>query len=198
MITLVITLSVSPCGVCLKSWCQITAHNSAQQSSQNFQGNAVSNTPHHPHTTHNRMGNGYLPTRALNRGGHSSDKPAEKTSITIVRLTPLTSGDTGDTVRLRLPGEKTWSLCTGLVGPRSYKVQCHEYRRNEYRRNRRQVIQTEEPREIELPEAIVQEEHPSSEQGPAAPQLETNIPKPVRKSGRNRKSPDWFMNYVPA
>ena len=55
-----------------------------------------------------------------------------------------------------------------------------------------------EPREIELPEAIVQEEHPSSEQGPAAPQLETNIPKPVRKSGRNRKSPDWFMNYVPA
>ena len=117
-------------------------------------------------------------------------------------LTPLTSGDT---VRLRLPGEKTWSagVCTGLVGPRSYKVQVGGH---EYRRNRRQVIQTEEPREIELPEAIVQEEQPSSEQGPApndttrnvSPQLETNIPKPVRRSGRNRKSPDWFMNYVPA
>ena len=100
-------------------------------------------------------------------------------------------------MRLRLPGEKTWSagVCTGLVGPRSYKVQVGGH---EYRRNRRQVIQTEEPREIELPEAIVQEEQPSSEQGPApsdttrnvSPQLETNIPKPVRRSGRNRKSPD--------
>ncbi len=63
------------------------------------------------------------------------------------------------------------------------------------------MIQTEEPREIELPGAPVQEEQQSSEQGPAPndttknvpPQPETNIPQPVRRSGRNRKPPDWFI-----
>ena len=47
---------------------------------------------------------------------------------------PLKPIAPGETVRLRLPGESTWSTgeCKGLVGPRSYEVQVGErsYRRN--------------------------------------------------------------------
>ena len=49
----------------------------------------------------------------------------------------------GETVRLRLPGQTTWTagVCQGAVGPRSYEVQVGGSR---YRRNRRQLIHTEE------------------------------------------------------
>ncbi|KAK2560628.1 hypothetical protein P5673_016377 [Acropora cervicornis] len=38
---------------------------------------------------------------------------------------PLEPISVGETVRLRLPGEKTWSsgTCTDTAGPRSYQVQ---------------------------------------------------------------------------
>ena len=49
----------------------------------------------------------------------------------------------GDTVRMRLPGEKRWSqgVCTGLVGPRSYGVRVGE---SQFVRNRRQLIRSDE------------------------------------------------------
>ena len=49
---------------------------------------------------------------------------------------PLQPIDRGETVRIRLPGQKTWSAgtCMGPVGPRSYEVKVGE---SVYRRNRR-------------------------------------------------------------
>ena len=46
-------------------------------------------------------------------------------------------------MRVQLPGEKMWTpgVCTGQSGPRSYKVKVGD---QEYRRNRRQLIQTNE------------------------------------------------------
>ena len=56
-------------------------------------------------------------------------------------LPPLNSGET---IRMRLPGKKTWTpgACVGQDGPRSYRVKVGE---QEYRRNRRQLRQTKEP-----------------------------------------------------
>jgi hypothetical protein len=65
-------------------------------------------------------------------------------------LSPITAGDT---VRMRLPGQKTWTpgICTGLLGPRSYGVRVGD---REYRRNRRQLLHTKEqlPRESPIVE----------------------------------------------
>ena len=49
----------------------------------------------------------------------------------------------GDGVRIQLPGEKTWTpgVCTGSRGPRSCGVHVGE---QEFRRNRRQLLHTQE------------------------------------------------------
>ena len=49
----------------------------------------------------------------------------------------------GDIVRMRLPGQKTWSAgtCLESAGPRSYEIQVGE---RQYRRNRRHLIPTPE------------------------------------------------------
>ena len=50
----------------------------------------------------------------------------------------------GETVRVRLPGEKVWSPaeCVGFSGPRSYLVKTGDA---VYRRNRRDLLSTGEP-----------------------------------------------------
>ena len=60
---------------------------------------------------------------------------------------PLTPIDEGATVRMRLPGEKTWTpgTCTEQVNSRSYRVKVGG---TVYRRNRRQLVCAgEEPRD---------------------------------------------------
>ena len=60
---------------------------------------------------------------------------------------PLTPIDEGATVRMKLPGEKTWTpgTCTGQVNPRSYRVKVGG---TVYRRNRRQLVCAgEDPRD---------------------------------------------------
>ena len=54
---------------------------------------------------------------------------------------PLEPIAPGETIRLRLPGQQTWSAgtCLRTSGPRSYKVEVV------YRRNRRQLIRTSVP-----------------------------------------------------
>ena len=58
-----------------------------------------------------------------------------------LRTKPLRPLAVGDSVRMRLPGEKTWTpgMCAGLVGPRSYEVKVDD--RN-FVRNRRQLIKS--------------------------------------------------------
>ena len=69
------------------------------------------------------------------------------------QVRPLEPISIGDTVRMRLPGEETWSpgTCTAEAGPRSYRVQVGNAI---YRRNRRQLIKTGESSEPTLPEDI--------------------------------------------
>ena len=57
---------------------------------------------------------------------------------------PLKPINLGETVRVRLPGEKVWSPaeCVGFAGPRSYVVKTGDA---VYRRNRRDLLSTGEP-----------------------------------------------------
>ena len=118
----------------------------------------------------------------------------------------------GDTIRMRPPGQSTWEkgVCTGLYGPRSYRVKVGEA---EYRRNRRQLIRTSETSEALIPEHDPEEETPTTGSDPPSssgtsgqdhhvpPQEEPPRPAsagvPLRRSGRTRKPPDWITNYVP-
>lgn len=60
---------------------------------------------------------------------------------------PLDPISVGETVRMKLPGEKTWSsgTCVATAGPRSYRVQVGQ---TVYRRNRRQLIDAGEPKDV--------------------------------------------------
>ena len=116
----------------------------------------------------------------------------------------------GEIVRLRLPGQSTWSTgeCKGLVGPTSYEVKVGE---RSYRRNRRQLIHAGESPTQDLPS----EEVPSSQghesynstdktQGPrneiptgaVVPTSPPALPAP-RRSERLRKQPAWMTMFHP-
>ena len=75
--------------------------------------------------------------QALN---HLKDKQKFYYNRQVKPLPPLSEGET---VRMQLPGEKAWTpgVCKGQSGPRSYKVKVGD---QEYRRNRHQLIQTNE------------------------------------------------------
>ena len=73
---------------------------------------------------------------------------------------PLKSIEPGETIRMRWPGQSTWSAgtCTGVVGPKSYEVQVGEGR---YRQNRRHLIRSNETQAdhpMDNPEIMVDSE----------------------------------------
>ena len=106
----------------------------------------------------------------------------------------------GETVRMRLPGQTTWSagVCKGLVGPRSYEVKVGE---GSYRRNHRQLIHADEPPLLDLPqeEPRISQESPVHDQQHTMPTVTTSSSDPpvLRRSGRTRKPPAWMTDYVP-
>ena len=63
------------------------------------------------------------------------------------RTQPLLPLVRGQSIRMRLPGQRTWSsgICVGTAGPRSYWVRV---RGVTYRRNRRQLLATSEPHPV--------------------------------------------------
>ena len=125
----------------------------------------------------------------------------------------------GETVRMRIPGEKRWTAgtCTGTEGPRSYKIRVGG---TEYRRNRRHLMASGEPpvREPETweqgkPENPIEHQAPMQEAPPAPeppspemiPETSTDpppqpphMPPLLRRSTRQRTAPDWFTTYVPS
>lgn len=115
----------------------------------------------------------------------------------------------GETVRLRLPGEKRWTagVCTGPQGPRSYGVQVGD---TEYRRNRRHLIQGGEPPVLDpLSEPPEQGQPEDLDKHSVQPnvdcpepenerQAEEHTSMQLRRSARQRKPPDWFATYVPS
>ena len=75
----------------------------------------------------------------------------------------------GDSVRMCLPGQKTWSpgVCAGLVGPRNYEVKDGT---RTFVRNRRQLIQSDEPVMEDPPEVVeAPRQHSNAETVPARP-----------------------------
>ena len=116
---------------------------------------------------------------------------------------PLKPLRAGETVRVRLPGQKTWSpaVCSGPVGPRSYEVTTGE---QVLTHNRRHLIRSDEPPELDIPDEEVDPdtEHNETVQAdsngtvtPAASPAPDKTPGP-RRSQRNRKPPDWLTKYA--
>ena len=127
---------------------------------------------------------------------------------------PLQPIEPGQTVRMKLPGNSTWTAgtCIGEVGPRSYKVQIGD---SIYRQNRRQLISPRNddhqaspdrtPGDQTAPEDLeTQLTHSGSIQ-------ETNLPsEPVEtpmqqsslgissphRSSRSCQPPSWTKHYV--
>ena len=124
------------------------------------------------------------------------------------QVRPLEPISVGDTVRMRLPGEKTWSpgTCTAEAGPRSYRVQVGGAI---YRRNRRQLIKTGESSEPTLPEDMFTPDDLTSTsdetvatslrgEGPTlsgTTEPQRAQPEP-RKSQRQIKPPTWLKDFV--
>ena len=121
---------------------------------------------------------------------------------------PLAPLSPGETVRMQLPGDKTWTpgTCTGQSGPRSYNVRVGD---QEYRRNRRQLLQTKEPQEPVLPDVQSTPETSHSEMSESTPQVSAapeearpqpretlSTPVERRQSSRIRKKPDWYSKHV--
>ena len=125
---------------------------------------------------------------------------------------PLKPLSPGDSVRMRLPGQSTWSpgVCAGLVGPRSYEVKVGD---RTFVRNRRHLIQSKEtvpedlpeaedsPRQQEGSEATPPQCQPEDQQPAGTPSVESGTtpmctPQSLRRSGRIREKPNRLGNFV--
>ena len=99
-----------------------------------------------------------------------------------------------DTVRIKLPGENTWSsgICEGNVAPRSFDIRVGE---TAYRRNRRHILKTNEDRLLDLPEVEPEGGEQGGEQGSeqGGEQVTEAVP-PARRSTRARKQTDFFVS----
>ena len=117
---------------------------------------------------------------------------------------PLTPIDEGATVRMRLPGEKTWTpgTCTEQVNPRSYRVKVGG---TVYRRNRRQLVCAgEDPRDEtsrddatsppERDDSRLSDRIPETHSPPVVPDVLPDL----RRSVRERKPPARLNDYVSA
>ena len=139
-------------------------------------------------------------TRALigmkQRQRHHYDKHAK----------PLKQIATGETVRLKLSSQKKWKAgtCTERVDDRSYMVKVGDV---EYRRNRWQLIASQEddlplvPEAIELTRPQVDDNSTNCNAPPGAhPQEDAGVTSPStespRSSGRVRKTLEWHKDYA--
>ena len=104
---------------------------------------------------------------------------------------PLKLISPGDTVRMKLPSQDTWSAgtCIGLAGPRSYDVQVGG---RQYRRNRRHLIPAQE---VVPSENSMEEESRDlpDEPRPAESPADVN---PLQRSTHNTNPPAWMNDYV--
>jgi len=114
---------------------------------------------------------------------------------------PLKPLQSSSTVRVKLPGESKWTpaVCSGLVGPRRYQVDTDH---GTLTRNRRQILDTPETNDII--QDVIQSETDSEQSPETVPDTRDSSPPPVsstpsrplRRSQRVRKQPDWFMEYA--
>lgn len=111
----------------------------------------------------------------------------------------LTTLKVGDTVRMKLPGQHTWSqgTCMGhnVAGPRSYDVRVEGAT---YRRNRRDLLATAEPPLLDLDTAVPEcEEEKSQEEMERRSVSEQKSADQVnRRSCRERHPPKYLNDYI--
>ena len=103
---------------------------------------------------------------------------------------PLSALRPNDTVRIKLPGEDTWSsgICEGNVAPRSFDVRVGE---TVYRRNRRHILKTNEDHPLDLAEVELEGGEQLME---AVPRVLEKDQQPTRRSTRARKQTDFFIS----
>ena len=112
----------------------------------------------------------------------------------------------GETVRIQLPGQKTWSvgICKALVGPRSYEIKVGDA---VYRRNRRHVIRTDElvdtdDRNLDPQTTDLEEGMDNSSAGMEQNRIPTTMAPQeqgtMRRSQRTPRAPRWMEDYVPS
>ena len=111
---------------------------------------------------------------------------------------PLEPIGRGDTVRMKLPGQRTWSAgtCTALVGPRSYEVKVGE---GIYRRNRRHLISTSGQAPSPLPGDVIYDEQPPTDEETEVTATPEKFPPTgtvLRRSQRDVKPPAWQNDFV--
>jgi len=106
--------------------------------------------------------------RALN---HQKQRQQHYYDLHTRPLKPLVPGES---VRMRLPGEKVWSpgICAGLVGPRSYEVRVGD---RTFVRNRRHLIKSKDVVVEDTPEM----EEPMSAESPVTSPAKESDPPPV-------------------
>ena len=99
---------------------------------------------------------------------------------------------TGETVRMRLPGQATWSIgtCKAMVGPRSYEIQVGN---TTYRQNRRHLLCTNQStildRQIE--DIAVDRNNAPEVISSSAASAQT-----LCRSQRHHRPPHWMEDYV--
>ena len=115
---------------------------------------------------------------------------------------PLQPIHQGDTVRMRLPGQRTWSpgTCMGQVGPCSYEAKVGD---SIYRRNRRQLVRSNEPPVPETPEMVPSTSEPEQaelpSQSPKSPVSQQQpAPQSLRRSQHIRRPPARLNDFVPS
>lgn len=112
----------------------------------------------------------------------------------------------GETVRMKLPGQRKWSAgtCAGKADERSYLVKVGDV---EYRRNRKQLVSGHEDPLTELadPSELTPPPvgHPTVTANPqpadhTSVDAENNVPPTgsPRRSGRVHKKPAWHKDYL--
>lgn len=113
---------------------------------------------------------------------------------------PLQPIHQGDTLRMRLPGQRTWSASTsmGQVGPRSYEVRVGK---SVYRRNHHQLVRSHETPVPGTPEMAPSTSIPGQaeppRQSPNSPvSHQKPAPQSLRRSQRIRRPTVHLNDFV--
>ena len=110
----------------------------------------------------------------------------------------------GDNIRMRLPGDKSWSMghCRCILGNRSYEVEVNGER---YQRNRRQLRSIAEWSTIQTARGTKLSNEQDDNPEVQAPELQhveaaalvqdQQIRLMPRRSSRNKLVPNWQVDY---
>ena len=109
-------------------------------------------------------------------------------------MKPIKTGETG---RMRLPGQATWSIgtCKAMVGPRSYEIQVGN---TTYQQNHRHLLCTNEPFDDQSTLLDQQTEDIAVDRN-NAPEVTSSSAASAHtlcRSQQHHRPPHWMEDYV--